>query len=175
MRKLPDQFLSSGQGGGVIQGTASEAVLVVRLAARDKILRKSGKRSLEKLVVYASDQTHSCMQKACQIAGIYTKNLRLLKADQNSNYALTPDAVSEAISSDLSEGLIPFFLCATIGTTSSAAADPLSALGKISKDRSALIQSLSTNPEYLRNKASQEHAVVDFKDWQVPLGRLSDR
>lgn len=57
----------TGKGGGVIQGTASEAVLVVLLAARDKIFRKYGKRSLEKLVVYASDQTHSCMQKACQV------------------------------------------------------------------------------------------------------------
>lgn len=56
-----------GQGGGVIQGTASEAFLVVLVAARDKILRKVGKKSLEKLVVYASDQTHSAMQKACQV------------------------------------------------------------------------------------------------------------
>ncbi|GAV84171.1 Pyridoxal_deC domain-containing protein, partial [Cephalotus follicularis] len=49
--KLPDEFLSSGQGGGVIQGTASEAVLVVLLAARDNVLRKVGNNGLEKLVV----------------------------------------------------------------------------------------------------------------------------
>ncbi|KAJ6833589.1 tyrosine decarboxylase 1 [Iris pallida] len=224
--KLPNQFLSSGRGGGVIQGTASEAVLVVLLAARDKFLRKHGKRSLENLVVYASDQTHSAMQKACQIAGIYPENLRVLKAGYSSNYALTPEVVSEAISNDFSAGLIPFFLCATVGTTSSAAVDPLFELGKICKandmwlhidaayagsacicpeyrhcidgveeadsfgmnahkwfltnfdcsvlwvkERSALIQSLSTNPEFLKNKASQENTVVDFKDWQIPLGR----
>lgn len=58
----------AGQGGGVIQGTASEAVLVVILAARDKILRRVGKNALEKLVVYASDQTHSALQKACQVS-----------------------------------------------------------------------------------------------------------
>lgn len=56
-----------GQGGGVIQGTASEAVLVVLLAARDRVLRKVGKDAIGKLVVYASDQTHSAMQKACQV------------------------------------------------------------------------------------------------------------
>jgi aromatic-L-amino-acid decarboxylase len=39
------------------------------------------------------------------------------------------------------------------------------------KDRSFLIQSLSTNPEFLKNKASQANSVVDFKDWQIPLGR----
>lgn len=59
---------NSGQGGGVIQGTASEAVLVVLLAARDKFLRKHGKNALEKLVVYSSDQTHSALQKACQVS-----------------------------------------------------------------------------------------------------------
>ncbi|KAG0484514.1 hypothetical protein HPP92_008593 [Vanilla planifolia] len=226
MLKLPNQFLSSGFGGGVIQGTASEAVLVAVLAARDKVLRKVGKEALNKLTVYASDQTHSSLQKACQIAGIYPENFRLLKADQSSNYSLDPEALSEAISNDLSSHFIPFFLCATVGTTSSAAVDPLRDLGKIAKenhlwfhvdaayggsacicpeyrhyidgvegadsfgmnahkwlltnfdcsllwvkDRSALIQSLSTCPEFLKNKASQENAVVDFKDWQIPLGR----
>lgn len=57
----------AGQGGGVIQGTASEAVLVVLLAARDKFLHCIGKNALNKLVVYASDQTHSALQKACQV------------------------------------------------------------------------------------------------------------
>lgn len=56
-----------GQGGGVIQGTACEAVLVVLLAARDKVLRRVGKESLGKLVVYCSDQTHSSIQKACLV------------------------------------------------------------------------------------------------------------
>lgn len=59
--------LFAALGGGVIQGTASEAVLVVLLAARDRTLKKHGKKSIEKLVVYASDQTHSALQKACQV------------------------------------------------------------------------------------------------------------
>ncbi|KAG4138856.1 hypothetical protein ERO13_D07G159400v2 [Gossypium hirsutum] len=226
MLKLPEDFLSAGQGGGVIQGTASEAVLVVLLAARDKVLRRVGKDALEKLVVYASDQTHSSLQKACQIAGIHPENCRLLKATSSTNYALSPEFLSETISQDLTIGLIPFFLCATVGTTSSTAVDPLLSLGKIAKsngmwfhvdaayagsacvcpefrhymdgvevadsfnmnahkwfltnfdcsalwvkDRSALVQALSTNPEYLKNKASQANMVVDYKDWQVPLGR----
>ncbi|KAG8489051.1 hypothetical protein CXB51_017055 [Gossypium anomalum] len=226
MLKLPEDFLSAGQGGGVIQGTASEAVLVVLLAARDKVLRRVGKDALEKLVVYASDQMHSSLQKACQIAGIHPENCRLLKATSSTNYALSPEFLSETISQDLTIGLIPFFLCATVGTTSSTAVDPLLSLGKIAKsngmwfhvdaayagsacvcpefrhymdgveeadsfnmnahkwfltnfdcsalwvkDRSALVQALSTNPEYLKNKASQANMVVDYKDWQVPLGR----
>ncbi|KAL1162073.1 hypothetical protein V6Z11_A07G177800 [Gossypium hirsutum] len=133
MLKLPEDFLSAGQGGGVIQGTASEAVLVVLLAARDKVLRRVGKDALEKLVVYASDQMHSSLQKACQIAGIHPENCRLLKATSSTNYALSPEFLSETISQDLTIGLIPFFLCATVGTTSSTAVDPLLSLGKIAK------------------------------------------
>ncbi|XP_039048243.1 tyrosine decarboxylase 2-like [Hibiscus syriacus] len=226
MLKLPEDFLSAGQGGGVIQGTASEDVLVVLLAARDNVLRRAGKDALEKLVVYASDQTHSALQKACQIAGIHPENCRLLKANSSTNYELSPELLSETISHDLTIGLIPFFLCATVGTTSSTAVDPLLSIGKIAKsngmwfhvdaayagsacvcpefrhymdgveeadsfnmnahkwfltnfdcsalwvkDRSALVQALSTNPEYLKNKASQANMVVDYKDWQVPLGR----
>ncbi|XP_042003833.1 phenylacetaldehyde synthase-like isoform X1 [Salvia splendens] len=224
--KLPDQFLSTGQGGGVIQGTASEAVLVVLLAARDQVLRRVGKDATGRLVVYCSDQTHSALQKACKIAGIYPENFRLLKTDSSTDYALSPESLSEAISRDIASGLIPFFFCATVGTTSSTAVDPLTELGKISnsnglwfhidaayagsacicpefrhyihgvegansfnmnahkwfltnfdcsalwvKDRSALVQSLSTNPEFLKNKASQDNKVVDYKDWQIPLGR----
>ncbi|XP_077252755.1 pyridoxal phosphate (PLP)-dependent transferases superfamily protein [Tasmannia lanceolata] len=226
MLKLPKHFLSVGQGGGVIQGTASEAVLVVLLAARDRVLRSVGKNSIGKLTVYASDQAHSALQKACQIAGIHPENYRLLKTDSSTDYALSPNVLYEAISDDISAGLIPLFLCATVGTTSSTAVDPLPALGKIAKgygmwfhvdaayagsacicpeyrhyidgleeadsfnmnahkwfltnfdcsvlwvkDRNALIQSLSTNPEFLKNKASEANTVVDYKDWQIPLGR----
>ncbi|CAI0434700.1 unnamed protein product, partial [Linum tenue] len=201
------EMLSAGPGGGVIQGTASEAILVVLLAARDKTLREAGKSALGKLVVYGSDQTHFALQKACQIAGIHPENCRLLKTDSSTNYALPPEIVSEAISHDISIGLIPFFLCGTVGTTSSGTVDPLYSLAKIAKsngiwfhvdaayagsacicpeyrkyldgveeadsfnmnahkwfltnfdcstlwvkDRNALIQSLSTNSEFLKHK-----------------------
>jgi aromatic-L-amino-acid decarboxylase len=38
-------------------------------------------------------------------------------------------------------------------------------------DRAALIQTLSVLPEYLRNKATEAGSVIDYRDWQVPLGR----
>ena len=38
-------------------------------------------------------------------------------------------------------------------------------------DRKALTQSLSVVPEYLRNKASDAGTVIDYRDWQIPLGR----
>lgn len=38
-------------------------------------------------------------------------------------------------------------------------------------DRRALVEALSITPAYLRNKASDAGAVIDYRDWQVPLGR----
>ncbi|MHB8973057.1 MAG: pyridoxal phosphate-dependent decarboxylase family protein [Pirellulaceae bacterium] len=38
-------------------------------------------------------------------------------------------------------------------------------------DRAALIRTLSVLPEYLKNKATTSGAVIDYRDWQVPLGR----
>jgi len=38
-------------------------------------------------------------------------------------------------------------------------------------DRKALVQTLSILPEYLRNQASESGAVIDYRDWQIQLGR----
>jgi aromatic-L-amino-acid decarboxylase len=38
-------------------------------------------------------------------------------------------------------------------------------------DRTALIRTLSILPEYLRNQATESGAVIDYRDWQIPLGR----
>jgi aromatic-L-amino-acid decarboxylase len=38
-------------------------------------------------------------------------------------------------------------------------------------DRAGLVRALTVLPEYLRNAASESGAVVDYRDWQVPLGR----
>jgi len=38
-------------------------------------------------------------------------------------------------------------------------------------DRGALIRALTILPEYLRNAATEAGAVIDYRDWQVPLGR----
>ncbi|KAK1679420.1 hypothetical protein QYE76_040268 [Lolium multiflorum] len=179
MLNLPSQFLSSALGGGVIQGTASEAVLVVLLAARDRILKKQGKKSLEKLVVYGSDQTHSALQKACQVGTTSSSAVDPLQelgkiaqahdmwfhidAAYAGSACICPeyrhhlDGVEEADSFNMNahKWFLTNFDCSLLWV----------------KDRSYLIEALSTTPEYLKNKASEANSVVDFKDWQIPLGR----
>ena len=131
MLGLPAKFLSSNTGGGVIQDTASSAALCALLAARERATNYvSNKRGCDgRLVAYVSTQTHSSLQKAAMIAGIGTDNLRLIEANQD--LAMRPDALANQIAADCRAGLTPFFACATIGTTSSNAMDPVAAIGEI--------------------------------------------
>lgn len=131
MMGLPKKFLSAGAGGGVIQDTASSAVLCALLAARERATGyASNKRGCNgNLVAYASTQTHSSLEKAAMIAGIGTQNLRLIQVDEK--FAMKPDALENQIETDKRAGFTPIFVCATVGTTSSNAMDPVAAIGEV--------------------------------------------
>jgi len=232
MLDLPEKFLSTGAGGGVIQDSASSATLCALIAARERALNRrddgpSGDSDVPdpgRLTAYASTQAHSSVEKAVRIAGLRTEQLRLVEIDDN--FAMRPDALAGRMEADASAGLQPFFVCATAGTTSSLAFDPLDSIGRICRekrawmhvdaamagtaavcpelrsfhdgvehadsycfnphkwmftnfdcdcfyvaDRTALISALSVLPEYLRNRPTEAGGVIDYRDWQVPLGR----
>jgi aromatic-L-amino-acid decarboxylase len=128
---LPDHFKSSSTGGGVIQDSASSAVLCAILSAREQATHWQTNRTglRQPLIAYTSEQAHSSVEKAIRIAGIGSDNLRLIAVDEQ--YAMRPDALKKAIEDDLNNGLQPFFVCATVGTTSSTAIDPLTEIGNI--------------------------------------------
>ena len=226
MLALPGKFKSDSTGGGVIQDTASSASLCALLAARERATNfDSNQRGLSaNLVAYTSTQAHSSIEKAVKIAGLGEQNLRLIEVD--GNYAMQPGALNSQIEQDRQAGLTPAFVCATVGTTSSNALDPLPEIGQICRDqglwlhvdaamagtaalcpefryiqdgleladsycfnphkwmftnfdcdcfyvadRADLIQTLSVLPEYLRNQATETGAVIDYRDWHIPLGR----
>ncbi len=127
MLDLPSKFLSTSSGGGVIQDTASSATLCALLAARERVTHfNSNRRGCDgRLVAYTSSQAHSSIEKNVQIAGIGRENLRLISVD--ANFAMDASALSDQIRKDMAAGLTPFFVCATVGTTSSNAMDPLCA------------------------------------------------
>jgi aromatic-L-amino-acid decarboxylase len=131
MLGLPQKFLSSSTGGGVIQDTASSAALCALLAGRERATKyTTNKKGCDgRLVAYASTQTHSSLEKAAMIAGIGVENLRLIEVDEN--FAMRPDALARQIEADKRAGLTPCFVCATVGTTSSNAMDPIAAIGEV--------------------------------------------
>lgn len=133
MLQLPEKFKSGSTGGGVIQDTASSAALSAVLAAREQKTNylTNEKGCTGKLTAYISTQTHSSLEKAIKIAGIGKENLRLIEVDEN--LAIKPEALEKAIERDLSAGLTPFFVCASVGSTSTNAMDPLPQIGDLSR------------------------------------------
>ena len=134
MLGLPEHFLSSSAGGGVIQDSASSASLCALLAAREQITRgaSNDEGCRMPLVAYTSTQAHSHVEKDVKVAGIGSKNLRLVEVDER--FAMRADALDRMITNDKAAGRIPFFVCATIGTTSSLAIDPIAEIAAVCRN-----------------------------------------
>lgn len=133
---LPKKFLncSEGPGGGVIQGSASEAILVAVLAAREQAVHRlkverpdlSESEIRGKLIAYSSDQSNSAVEKAGRLAAV---PMRLLPADENQ--ILRGETVRAAVEEDLANGKFPIVCIATLGTTGTCAYDNLEEIGPI--------------------------------------------
>ncbi|XP_071861106.1 histidine decarboxylase isoform X2 [Bombus fervidus] len=134
---LPDKFLhcpGGSGGGGVIQTTASEATLVCLLAARTRAIRDVQQSEPDRLpaeinsrlVAYCSDQAHSSVEKAGLIGLV-----RMKYVDSDSQLSMRGEALLEAITHDRAAGLLPFFVCATLGTTGACAFDNLKEVGLV--------------------------------------------
>lgn len=134
MLALPGAFKSSSTGGGVIQDTASNASLVALLAARERATGYTSNAAGTDghLRAYTSTQAHSSLAKAAGIAGIGRDNLRAIAVD--ARFAMRPDALAQQMAADREAGLQPFFVCATVGTTSSNAMDPLREIGALCRE-----------------------------------------
>ncbi|CAG9573376.1 unnamed protein product [Danaus chrysippus] len=134
---LPECFLNEkndSQGGGVIQTTASEATLVSLLAARTRALMElsalnpdmQSSELLGHLIAYCSDQAHSSVEKAGLIGLV---RMRYIESDEHQ--CMRGDKLEEAILNDKAKGLVPFWVCATLGTTGSVAFDDLREIGPV--------------------------------------------
>jgi len=155
MLHLPEKFKSTSSGGGVIQDTASSATLCALIAAREKVSNsKINENGFDDSIrVYTSMEAHSSIEKAVKIAGIGSKNIRLIEVDDD--FAMNPLKLRKSIEKDIMDGKIPAFVCATLGTTSSTAIDPLIDIGKICNEfgiwlhvDAAMAGSASICPEY---------------------------
>ena len=125
---LPDNF------HGVIQDTASTSSLVALLSAREKItnygINENG-FSDQKFRIYCSTEAHSSIEKAVKIAGYGKKSLVKLAVDEN--LALDPVKLEKQIIDDLSNDYIPVCVVSALGTTGTAAIDPIYEIAEICK------------------------------------------
>ncbi|HEX9081009.1 MAG TPA: pyridoxal-dependent decarboxylase, partial [Holophagaceae bacterium] len=121
---------------GVIHDTASTATFTALLCAREKgsgyAQNTEGLQSGEApLVVYASDQGHSSIEKAALLAGFGRSFLRLIPTDDA--HAIRLDLLQAAIEKDVEIGLRPCALVACVGTTGTTALDPVAAMADLAE------------------------------------------
>lgn len=115
---------------GNLTSGGSIANLIALTAARDRHRVKGG--DIEKSVVYMSPQVHHCILKALRIIGLEDVKIRHLRLDPGSR--IIAGDLSEQIKKDKEEGLKPFLLVASAGTTDTGAVDPLRELGEITME-----------------------------------------
>ncbi len=120
---------------GIICDTASISSLLAMAAAREatdldvRTRGLAGRPELPRLRAYCSDQTHSSVEKAGIALGIGQENV--VKIPSDAEFRLDPAALVAAIEADRAAGHRPFFLCGTVGTTSTTSIDPIPALADI--------------------------------------------
>jgi aromatic-L-amino-acid decarboxylase len=142
LMNLPSCFLSQGEGGGVIQGSASEAIVTVMVAARERAVKAAcegldGKELEEKaatirsrLIALGTSESHSATAKAAVIAGVRYRAITLHMED---DLALTGKGLQAALDECERDGLEAFYLTTTMGTTSTCATDHFGEIKEVAK------------------------------------------
>ncbi|KAH8928509.1 hypothetical protein BT69DRAFT_1237026 [Atractiella rhizophila] len=247
---LSPSFLSTSErGGGVIQGSASEALLVITVAARERafsyysspslepLLRREPDEIRSKLVMYGSTETHSVGKKAALVFGV---QYRALEVEMEDGLGLRGETLRMAVEEDVAKGLVPFLVVVTVGTTNAGSIDFVSEIVAVSRDypslfvhvdsawggvylacpenraqarleeinafvegdgtapgqvhsfstnmhkaglttfdatclwireRKMLTDALSITPPYLRSAVGDQGTVIDYRNWNLGLGR----
>jgi len=109
---LPSSWKTTGEGGGVIQMSASDSTHLALVTAREGATTRGV--PVDQMVAYGSDQTHSSLEKGARIAGY--SQVRIISTD--SSFAMDADELERTIAADRKAGLIPIFVTATVGRRS---------------------------------------------------------
>lgn len=132
-RWMRDVFDFPSTADGLFFTGTSQATLVAVAVARARALgpsvRREGLCAHPKLTAYASTEAHTCIQRALDIAGIGSAQLRSIPIDTDRRMDLIQ--LRRAIEADLNSGYRPFFVVGSAGTVNTGAIDDLAALADI--------------------------------------------
>lgn len=125
--------------GGLLVSGGNMANMVCFLAARAARapwdVRATGARGADgrTLVVYASAETHTWIQKAADLSGLGTEAIRWIPTDADQRMDVR--ALTAAIDADVAAGHVPLLVAGTAGSVSTGAVDPLPAIAEICRAR----------------------------------------
>jgi aromatic-L-amino-acid decarboxylase len=120
---------------GIIYDTASVSSMHAIAAAREGVEMRireegmSGRPDLPQLRVYTSEQAHSSIEKGIITLGLGQRSLRKIPTD--SQFRMDPKALAAAVAEDIANGIVPFCVVATVGTTSTSSIDPAPAIAEV--------------------------------------------
>ncbi len=115
---------------GCLSSGGSVSTLIAFTAARDQFKIKN--EIVSKSVVYLSKQVHHSTQKALRIIGLEDVIIRYLPLDDM--FRIIPDTLNLLIEKDKADGLNPFLIVATAGTTDTGTIDPLNSIADIASN-----------------------------------------
>jgi glutamate/tyrosine decarboxylase-like PLP-dependent enzyme len=124
-----------GSSGTLTSGCSAAnliGLVVARNAGASYDLRREGvHQSAEPMVLYASEEIHSSVQKAVEILGLGSEALRRIPCDDR--FRIDLDLLQESIDRDRREGNLPFCVVGAAGTVNTGAVDDLDGLADLCK------------------------------------------
>ena len=130
LRWMCDQVGYPKNSLGTLVSGGSIATLTAIAAARDA--HRITATRISRAVVYLTSQTHHCLHKALRLTGLGEVQLRTIPMDER--FRMQPAVLRSAVAQDQADGLIPFMIVGSGGTTNTGAVDPLDALADIAEE-----------------------------------------
>lgn len=154
---------------GTLTSGGSMANLVAHTVARNAKagvdVREEGIMAMpQPLRFYASDQVHSCHQKALETLGLGSKSLHEVPTDDHQRMDTT--ALEYAIQKDISAGIKPACVIGTVGTTNTGALDDLKEISRLCKKYDIWFHVDGCIGAFLRLSPSHRHLCdgIDLAD-----------
>jgi aromatic-L-amino-acid/L-tryptophan decarboxylase len=164
--------------GGLLVSGGNMANFVCVLAARAAnalwdVRAKGLSQERARLLVYASTETHTWIQKAADLSGIGTDSIRWIATDAAQR--MDSGALRRQLEDDLAAGHRPLLVVGTAGSVSTGAVDPLPEIAAICRERGvwfhvdgaygALAAHAPGAPASLRGLSDADSLAVDPHKW----------
>ncbi|OQR92229.1 tyrosine/dopa decarboxylase [Achlya hypogyna] len=160
---LPETMAWSGTGGGIMQPSATEGMIVAQVSARTRKLARHPHIKLNDLVSYYSDQSHFCVEKASKVVGVqHLRKIPSVYDPSTGNYAMDLGVLEATIQADIANGLAPFFVSGNFGATGVCAIDDIEAMATIA----------ATHDLWLNMDAAYAGVVALLPEYRGMLGGM---